>query len=203
MEDNQESAAKTSDTDNKAKVELPLGELQANKQVLPMRRQKKRIKKKNYWIPSLYLLMSDKNDLLRGRWLNDKILDAAQSLLKRQSNMPGLESTLCGQTLTYSIQTGEFVQILHTGSDHWVTISTIGTKHPTVNLYDSKYDYANNKLQAQVASILHTDKSEINLRYMIIKNSLDLPIVDYFPLLMLLHLFWVRGLNCFTSISEQ
>ena len=41
------------------------------------------------------------------------------------------------QILSMDTQPGEFVQILNVANSHWVTISTIGCKAGTVNVYDS------------------------------------------------------------------
>lgn len=57
----------------------------------------------------------DEQILLGGEWLNDKIMNACQELIK--SNYPqvlGLQDVACGRTLSYEVQTGEFVQIIHT-----------------------------------------------------------------------------------------
>ena len=88
------------------------------------------------WIPELELSSSDKEILLSPTaWLTDSIIDAAQNLLKKEFPVPGLQSVGCGLTMTFAIQPGEFIQILNTGQGHWVTISTIGTTHPTVHVY--------------------------------------------------------------------
>ena len=47
----------------------------------------------NFWIPELNLFQSDKEILLSDQWLNDNIICAAQTLLKRQSKMHGWMST--------------------------------------------------------------------------------------------------------------
>ena len=47
----------------------------------------------NFWIPELNLFQSDKEILLSDQWLNDNIICAAQTSLKRQSKMHGWMST--------------------------------------------------------------------------------------------------------------
>lgn len=34
----------------------------------------------------------------------------------------------------YTVETEEFIQILHNGSDNWLVITTIGMKHPEVHV---------------------------------------------------------------------
>ena len=67
------------------------------------------------WIPELEHPISDRDILLsRTAWLTDSIIDAAQNLLKKVIPVPGLESVTCGLTMTYSVQPGDFIQILNT-----------------------------------------------------------------------------------------
>jgi len=60
----------------------------------------------------------------------------------------------------------EFIQILHNGNDHWITVSTIGAKESEVLIYDSLFSYAPEKLKEQVAALLYTQKEAITLKFM-------------------------------------
>ena len=61
-------------------------------------------------------------------------------LLKQAfSQVYGLQSVNCGQTMALDIEPAEFVQGLNNKRGHWLTISTIGTTHPNVHVYDSGY----------------------------------------------------------------
>ena len=123
-------------------------------------------KSSQQWIPALGLSNSDRNILLSPTsWLTDTLIDAAQKLLKEICHTPGLESVACGLTMTFAVQPGEFVQILNTGHGHWVTVSTIGEAHPSVCVYDSLYSSAGTLLEAQIASLIHTEKPEISLKF--------------------------------------
>ena len=46
---------------------------------------------------------------------------------------------------------------------HWLTISTIGTSHLDVHVYDSMYPSAGTLVKAQTAALLHTESSGICL----------------------------------------
>ena len=73
-------------------------------------------------------------------WLNDRIINAAQNLLKIRYNTPGLQNTLLTTIQQIEVVGGEeFVQVVHSGGNHWVTISTIGCSYLTVSIYDSIY----------------------------------------------------------------
>ena len=110
----------------------------------------------------------DKEVLLsNSAWLSDAIVNAAQELLRKGNpSVVGLQNVNLGLTRTFDIQTGEFVQILHTGHSHWHTVSTIGTKIPEVNVYDSMYCFCSNHSKVQIASILETKHPAIRLNYL-------------------------------------
>ena len=65
-------------------------------------------------------------------WLSDTIFNAAQQLLKSSNVITGIQNVLLGQTHSFAVELGEFVQILHS---HWHIVSTIGTKHAEVNIF--------------------------------------------------------------------
>ena len=81
------------------------------------------------WIKN-FLFTLTKNDrsviLSPVAWLNDNIIAAAQELLKKQFNLSGLQPPSLGLTCAFEIESGEFIQILHDGFGHWLTVSTIG-----------------------------------------------------------------------------
>ena len=82
-------------------------------------------------------------------------MNAAQTILKKENPfVSGLQNVNLGLNNDYDVETGEFVQILHNGHGHWHVISTIGVKHPTVNIFDSMYSHCSNHSKVQIASIL-------------------------------------------------
>ena len=74
-------------------------------------------------------------------WLNDRIIEAAQALLRKQSQVPGFQDTCLGMMMAFEIQRQPFVQILHDGHGHWLTISSIDGKpgNTDISVYDSMY----------------------------------------------------------------
>ena len=55
----------------------------------------------------------------------------------------------------FTIVSSEFVQILHTGRDHWVCISTIGCSPGIVKLFDSLFhDIVSQEVEDQAQSLL-------------------------------------------------
>lgn len=74
-------------------------------------------------------------------WLDCNIIQQAQVLLQQANPfIDGFQRTTLGPIRNFDVLSGEFVQILHTGSDHWVTISSIGCQPGIVHLYDSLYN---------------------------------------------------------------
>ena len=66
------------------------------------------------------------------------IIDQAQSLIKKVNpNIASLQRTSLGPVKNFQIVTGDFIQILHTCSSHWVCVSSIGCQLGVVNLFDS------------------------------------------------------------------
>ncbi len=72
------------------------------------------------------------------KWLNDRLINAAQAMLKEQCGIPGLQDIMLSQTLSMNIMAGEFVQILNKGNYDWFTISSIGCEPGVVKVFDSR-----------------------------------------------------------------
>ena len=106
--------------------------------------------------------------LLSGRWLNDRLIHAAQQLMRADKvSLPvgSLQNPLLGQNLSFNVACDESVQILLSGGNHWVTVSTVGTQHPTVRVYDSLHNSLPDSTKEQIASLLSTNEREITLEY--------------------------------------
>lgn len=74
-------------------------------------------------------------------WLDCNIIQQAQVLLQQHNPLiDGFQRTTLGPARNFDIVNGEFVQILHTGSDHWVCVSSVGCQPGIVHLFDSLYN---------------------------------------------------------------
>ena len=99
------------------------------------------------WIPGLNLTLIERNILQSSQWLNDRIISAAQCLLRKQTNgkVSGWQSTLHSQRkgMFHPVPSNSpYVQILHTDGCHWVVVSNMNTHDgsyhtDTVCVYDS------------------------------------------------------------------
>ena len=76
------------------------------------------------------LLSEDKLLLLNGQWLNDRIINGWQMLLRRNyPNARGLPSTVAISNRRFKRNFGSksgLVQVLNSSNKHWVAVSTIG-----------------------------------------------------------------------------
>ena len=95
------------------------------------------------------------NEIIQNNWLSDESINLAQTILFR--NFPlisDFEDTTLGSLSMFSVQTGEFVQVLHE-NNHWVTVSS-PTERATsvVYLYDSlQRESLNKNLVKQIARL--------------------------------------------------
>ena len=131
---------------------------------------------KRAWIENdLYSLSQTDREILLSptAWLNDNIICAAQMILKEQSVLQnGFQPSTRGQTYTFEIETDDFIQILHNGCGHWLTISTIGAKDDAeVCIYDSMYPSVSTIVKSQIAALLPTKNKEIKLRFMDVQKQ--------------------------------
>lgn len=94
--------------------------------------------------------------------LDDRHIMLFQNLLHEKFPMvDGLLATSIGEAGQFPPMQSDFIQILHTGTFHWVCVSNIGCKDKsTVNLYDSLYGGVTQHTKEQVASLLHCTSSD-------------------------------------------
>ena len=73
-------------------------------------------------------------------WLDCSIIHQAQVYLSKiNPDIQGFQRPTLGPCGNFDIVGGEFVQIMHTGGNHWVCLSSIGCVKGHVNLYDSLF----------------------------------------------------------------
>ena len=94
--------------------------------------------------------------------LNDKIIDAAQTIMKFQfKDSPQINGF---QPINFKQNTQHFqqiktdmVQILHRGSansGHWFTVSTLNCEEGSVNIFDNSFNDLDQESKTQISSIL-------------------------------------------------
>ena len=71
------------------------------------------------------------------RWCNNT---SSTALFKKiNASIEGFQRPTLGLCRNFDVVGGEFVQLLHTGGNHWVCLSSIGCTKGYVNLYDSLF----------------------------------------------------------------
>ena len=99
-------------------------------------------------------------------WINDSIVSAAQMLLKRQSHVSGFQNPCLGMTLSFHSHHEEFIQILHNGQDHWITVSNISCQEGEIEVFDSIYNTIGSHSRKQIASLLDCEGKKIYVKIM-------------------------------------
>lgn len=125
--------------------------------------------REDYWkvLGTTQLYGCDKACLESGAWLNDKVVFAAEQLLKQQHpHVHGLQDTVLQLTSTLEVMRNkQFVQILNRAGNHWITISTMNCSPGTVNIYDSMNLPLTKDLEITVADLLCAPGQYIVLKY--------------------------------------
>lgn len=90
-----------------------------------------------------------KVQLCSGKWLSDKHVIFAQSLLKKQfPQVNGLKSTLLLHKTQDKIKEG--VQIIHSQGNHWIVASILGCSGSVVKIFDSLYKAMDKDTQSTI-----------------------------------------------------
>ena len=89
-------------------------------------------------------------------WLDCDIIHASHVLLRDiDPTMEGLQRPTLGPCRNFRTVTGQFIQILHTGHQHWVCVSTVGSDDGMVDLYDSMFhNVIENEVEEQVKNLV-------------------------------------------------
>ena len=84
----------------------------------------------------LNLSHEETDRIINQRFLNDTVIHYFQKLVK---HVNGLLDPLLGQNLNFKGGSEEFIQLLHDGRHHWVTISTLDCRPGEIKYYDSMF----------------------------------------------------------------
>ena len=103
------------------------------------------------------------NEIIENNWLSDESINLAQTiLLKNFPLISGFEDTTRGPLNMFSVQAGEFVQVLHE-TNHWATSPTESATS-AVYLYDSlQKESLNKKLVKQIARLRKSVDAELRI----------------------------------------
>ena len=114
------------------------------------------------------LKAADKKILTSEACLNDAVINASQTLLKKQTTTyVGFQNTLLGVNLGYkAIERGKpFIQILHSNGNHWITSTNAGCAAGAVKVFDSAaYTYLTLRDKQQICSFIRPEDSQIKFQ---------------------------------------
>uniref|UniRef100_A0A1X7VJM5 Uncharacterized protein n=1 Tax=Amphimedon queenslandica TaxID=400682 RepID=A0A1X7VJM5_AMPQE len=103
------------------------GVYKASKHFSTFLRKQKQQKKPDFYVKKPRNIkkwtLGDELSILNGEWITDSITITGQNLIQLPT---GFQCPTLGFTLSYRFMNMEFVQIIHNGANHWVTISTVG-----------------------------------------------------------------------------
>ena len=126
------------------------------------------------WIKDPFLTLYDKSKIENPyEWLSDAIINAAQQLLKQQSNckIGGFQNTNYGKGYRFQHEEGDFVQVLHVSKSHWITVSNIGCSVDTINVFDSAYAFIDMDGRKQISSIIKPKGDTLTLNFVNIQHQ--------------------------------
>ena len=121
------------------------------------------------WVKSLNLTTDDREDILKGKRLSDRVINAAQAMMKRQfPDQNGLRDTVVLEgAQAWNDVPQRFIQIVFDSSrKHWVCVSNKFTDG-TVEIYDSlptKKFAVSRSVMRQVAIILKTREDSFKVQ---------------------------------------
>ena len=121
-----------------------------------------------------FLTLYDKSKIENPyEWLSDAIINAAQQLLKQQSNckIGGFQNTNYGKGYRFQHEEGDFVQVLHVSKSHWITVSNIGCSVDTINVFDSAYAFIDMDGRKQISSIIKPKGDTLTLNFVNIQHQ--------------------------------
>ena len=106
------------------------------------------------------LSKSQRQEIERGDWLDDHVINFAQNLIKIQFNIEGLQSTLLQKS---HIPTTNHLQIIHTRGNHWIVASTILSSPGIVTVYDTLYDAVDDDTTDVILNLFGGNHLKINM----------------------------------------
>ena len=94
--------------------------------------------RKEYLGRDIKLTKAEVNVVKNGRMLTDRHITVANQMLRKQfPDMRGLKSPVMGQSLCFPVTELPFVQEIHAGENHWLTV--VAVDYTTVKMFDSMF----------------------------------------------------------------
>ncbi|XP_065060557.1 uncharacterized protein LOC135687817 [Rhopilema esculentum] len=151
-------------------------------------------------ISSLQLTKEDKEIMqFSDMWLNDRIINAVQFILKKQFPLiEGFQDTLLQKKHQFKVMSGEFVQIINKSGNHWMTLSTLGINHQgSIKIFDSMNSKVlNQEIKGIIASVIMTKNRVIHVKVENVQQQPDSYNCGLFAIAFATHLCFHQNPRC-------
>ena len=105
-------------------------------------------------------------------WLDDELINAAQSMLKQQHPlMGGLQSPVLGDHLAMTPPDSEFVQVIIVNGDHWIAVSTVGCQPSTIKVFDSLGGRLPKRSLKLVADLMQSQEKQLSIEFIDVQKQ--------------------------------
>ena len=133
---------------------------------------------------SMYTVLADYPITMRKEWQN--VMDIRRGTINPVPISPPQQNTLLGNKYQFDVCKGSFVQIIHDGQLHWITILTIHSSEGEIDVYNSLYMKVNLEVHMQIANILMSTGKRITIHMKGVQKQSEggETIVGFLPLLM-------------------
>ena len=107
---------------------------------------------------------SDETVIINGGWLSDVHINSAQALIKEtHPYIEGLENCVLAETHSFSVPAAEFIQIINSTGQHWVTLTSIGCEMGKVKIYDSSSRGLSRRMKTIIQKLLNIPSKHIQI----------------------------------------
>ena len=107
---------------------------------------------------------SDEAVIINGGWLSDVHINSAQALIKEtHPYIEGLENCVLAETHSFSVPAAEFIQIINSTGQHWVTLTSIGCEMGKVKIYDSSSRGLSRRMKTIIQKLLNIPSKHIQI----------------------------------------
>ncbi|KAL5515870.1 hypothetical protein EMCRGX_G001111 [Ephydatia muelleri] len=100
--------------------------------------------------------------------INEELHRIPEQECSQEVKEKGLQNTTLGSNLSFDVVQRDFVQILHNGTNHWVSISNLDAQPSHCNIYDSSmfhsvFDHAS--VADQICALMHSSQPMITVHH--------------------------------------
>ena len=110
------------------------------------------------------LPVREKKILSRNGCLNDNHIRISCNVIKKDhTEISGLQDPVLQQNFSWNVPKGDFVQVLHVGHCHWITISNIGQSKGNIGVYDSLCSKPSKETRELIFKYVNNENVTINV----------------------------------------